>query len=360
MIFNKKFEDQNKAEKMAKILVVSTSRKTRGGITEVLKLYEQSAMWKDYHCRWIGTHRDGNSLRKILYMAKGSFLYLFFLPYYDIVHFHISLEKTVARKYPLFKIAKAFGKKTIIHLHCGSQIDDIWNNKYQYLFENCDCGIVLSECLKSIVERHIGQTDKLKVVFNPCPLITATTQYEKQNHILFSGTLHEEKGYKDLIMAFATIADKYPDWKVVLAGNGEEDQARSLAQELGISNQVVLLGWVKDEAKHKAFSEAKALCLPSYAEGFPMAVLDAWSYGLPVVATPVGGIPDVALDGINMLLFNPMDVDGLAKQLEIVMGDKELRDRLSIESVKMSKGMFNLKTITNSIAEIYNTVICAS
>ena len=109
-------------------------------------------MWKNYHCRWIGTHRDGNSLRKSWYMVKGAIMYFMLLPFYDIVHFHISLETTVVRKYPLFKLAEFFGKKTIIHLHCGSQIDNIWNDKYQYLFEHCDCGIVLSECLKNIVK----------------------------------------------------------------------------------------------------------------------------------------------------------------------------------------------------------------
>lgn len=342
---------------MGKVLMVSTSKKTRGGITAVLKLYEQSAMWKDYHCRWIGTHRDGNSLRKLLYLVKGAIMYVLFLPFYDIVHFHISLETTVVRKYPLFRLAKCLGKKTIIHLHCGSQIDNIWNDKYQYLFEYCDYGIVLSESLKTTVERHIGQTEKLIVVYNPCPIISETNQYEKQNHILFSGTLYEGKGYKDLIKAFAKIADRYPDWKVILAGNGEEDQARSLAKDLGISEQVVLLGWVKNEAKHKAFSEAKVLCLPSYAEGFPMAVLDAWAYGLPVITTPVGGVPDVAIDGENMLLFEPGDVDGLALDLDRIISDVVLRDKIAKESRKLATTIFNLTSISRQLSVLYEGLL---
>lgn len=78
----------------------------------------------------------------------------------------------------------------------------------------------------------------------------------------------------------------------------------------------MFLGWVSGEAKDNAFKEAMIFCLPSYAEGFPMSVLDAWSYGLPVITTPVGGIPDVAQDGVNMLLFNPGDIDMLAKQMK--------------------------------------------
>lgn len=341
---------------MAKVLVVATSRKTRGGITAVLKLYEQSKMWSDYHCRWIGTHRDGSKIRKMLYLLKGYFQYICLIPFYDIVHFHISLPITVNRKYPLFKLARLLGRKIVVHLHCGSQIDDIWNSQYQYLFENCDCGILLSESLKNKIEEFVGTSDKFKVVYNPCPIISEKTQYEKKNVILFSGTLYEGKGYKDLIRAFAQIASEHSDWKIVLAGNGEIEQAKALAGELGVTNQVVLLGWVSGETKHKAFCEAKVLCLPSYAEGFPMAVLDAWAYGLPVVTTPVGGIPDVAVDGENMLLFNPGDIDTLSKVLDRVMTDATLREQLSAQSIQMATRDFNLNTITNLLERIYTSL----
>lgn len=338
---------------MSKVLVLSTSRYTRGGITAVLKLYEQSTMWQQYHCRWIGTHRDGGKLRKVWYLVKAMAQYMVLLPFYDIIHIHFSLSNSAKRKYPFFKLAKALHKKTVIHLHCGSQIDEIWSPVYQHMFEQCDCGIVLSESLKAKIEEHIGQSKKIRIVYNPCPIITEMTTYEKKNNILFSGTLYEGKGYKDLIKAFAKIATRYQDWKIVLAGNGEEEQARDLAKELHIEQQVELLGWVNGEAKHKVFSEAKALCLPSYAEGFPMAVLDAWAYGLPVVTTPVGGVPDVAVDGENMLLFEPGDIDKLSEQLELIITDDALRERLSKESKKLASEKFNLKTVTEEVAEIY-------
>ena len=341
---------------MTKVLVVSTSRKTRGGITAVLKLYEQSRMWADYHCRWIGTHRDGSSTVKLWYLFTAMLQYIVILPFYDIVHIHFSLQTTAKRKLPFFKLAKALGKKTVIHLHCGSQIDEIWNERYQYMFEHCDCGVLLSESLKEKIEEHFGKTDKLKVVYNPCPIITNSTKYDKQNSILFSGTLYEGKGYKDLIKAFAKIAPQHPEWKVVLAGNGEEEEARALARKLGVESQVELLGWVSGEAKHKAFFEAKALCLPSYAEGFPMAVLDAWAYGLPVITTPVGGIPDVADDGNNMLLFQPGDVDQLAKCLDSLISNEMLREHIAKESKVLATTKFNVNTICGQVADIYEII----
>ena len=341
---------------MAKVLVVATSRKTRGGITAVLRLYEQSTMWEHYHCKWIETHRDGSKWRKAWYALRAMLQYIVLLPFYDIVHIHFSLPPSAYRKYTFFKLAKMMGKKTVIHLHCGSQIDDIWGAVYQKMFEQCDYGVLLSESLKQKIEKHIGQSEKLKVIYNPCPIITNTAKFEKKNYILFCGTLYERKGYKDLIRAFSKVADAHKDWSVVLAGNGEVKQAHELSVQLGISEQVQLLGWVGGEAKHQMFREARVLCLPSYAEGFPMAVLDAWAYGLPVITTPVGGIPDVAVDGENMLLFNPGDIDTLAEKLDMVMSDEVLRDKLSASSTKMASEKFNLDTITEQVAEIYESL----
>ena len=339
-----------------RVLVVATSRKTRGGITAVLRLYKQSNVWKHYHCKWIETHRDGSKWRKAWYAIRAMMLYIVLLPFYDIVHIHFSLPPSAYRKYTFFKLAKLMGKRTVIHLHCGSQIDDIWGTVYQKIFEQCDCGIVLSEGLKAKIKEHTGTTAKIRVIYNPCPIITNTATYEKKNYILFSATLNKGKGYKDLIRAFSKVAAAHKDWSLVLAGNGEVQQARELSAQLGISEQVQLLGWVGGENKDKAFKEASVFCLPSYAEGFPMAVLDAWAYGLPVITTPVGGIPDVAIDGENMLLFNSGDIDILAEKLDLIMNDEVLRDKLSASSVKMAAENFNLDTITAQIAEIYESL----
>ena len=157
-------------------------------------------------------------------------------------------------------------------------------------------------------------------------------------------------------MAFAKVAKSHPGWKLVLAGNGETDLARELADSSGAGSQIVLTGWVDGELKHRLFCEARALCLPSYAEGFPMAVLDAWAYGLPVVTTPVGGIPDVAVDGDNMLLFNPGDIERLANNLERVITDPALRNKLSEGSRNLVDGRFSLESVTDKVAEVYDSI----
>ncbi len=344
---------------MSKVLVVATSRKTRGGITSVVKAYEAGAQWSKYHCRWIQTHVDKGFLWKLIYAIRGFAEYLLFLPESGIVHIHVGEAPSALRKLLFFRLAKWLKKKIIVHYHSFSPettINGAHSDRYRKLLCGADVVVVLSNYWKQVVDEKFHLGDRIKVIYNPCPTITNPQKYEKTKSILYAGTLNQRKGYADLIKAFAKVASKHLDWKVVLAGNGAVEQARALAKELGIENQVELLGWISGENKDKAFKQASVFCLPSYAEGFPMAVLDAWAYGLSVVTTPVGGIPDLAVDGENMLLFNPGDIETLADKLDLIMSDEALRDKLSAASVKMASEKFNLKTITEQVGELYESL----
>ena len=91
---------------MTKVLIVAPSRKTRGGITSVIKAHETGEQWKKFHCHWIQTHRDGAAWRKIFYLAIAWIDYTMRLPFYDIIHVHFSLRTTASRKRPFVELAK--------------------------------------------------------------------------------------------------------------------------------------------------------------------------------------------------------------------------------------------------------------
>lgn len=343
-------------DKIPKVLVVATSRKTRGGITSVVKAHETGEQWKKYRCHWIETHIDRGGAWKLFYLMRGLLTYIFFLPTCAIVHIHTSEPPSALRKSMFMLLAKLFRKKTIVHFHSFSPETTI-NGKlkkvYHYLFTNADVVIVLSELWKKYVNDTFELGDKVRVVYNPCTADISTQKYDKKKQILYAGTVNARKGYGDMIKAFAKIASDFPDWQIVFAGNGEVEQGMKLASESGIKSQTVFLGWVSGVTKDKAFKEATIFCLPSYAEGFPMSVLDAWSYGLPVITTPVGGIPDVAQDDTNMLLFNPGDVNMLAKQMKRMIVDNSLRDKISKQSTLLASTTFNINTINKEIGKIY-------
>lgn len=344
---------------MTKVLVVATSRKTRGGITAVIKAHEAGSQWSRFHCKWIPTHVDKSMLSKLMYLVRGLTEYLFLLPSADIVHIHTSEPPSAIRKLLFFFPAKWLKKKVVVHFHSFSPdttINGPHSKLYQKLFCGADVVVVLSNYWKEMVDEKFHLGDRIKVIYNPCPTITYLQKYEKNRSILYAGTLDQRKGYADLVRAFSMVAPRHPDWMITLAGNGEIEQARSLAKELGIESQIELLGWVSGERKDKAFKQASVFCLPSYAEGFPMAILDAWAYGLPVITTPVGGVPDVAADGENMLLFNPGDIEMLARKLDLIIGNAELRDKLTKESLKLAKEKFYLNNITVQLAKLYDSV----
>jgi len=351
---------------MRKVLVVATSRKTRGGITSVVLAHEQGQQWIDYHCRWIETHRDKNMSLKLLFFIKAFLQYLFLFPSYDIVHIHLSEPPSAIRKLPFMWLAKLLGKKTIVHFHSFSvetTIESKWKWVYQYHFGKADIIITLSEYWRKQVTDFLSdKTRKVRIVYNPCPniqgskdncVVDSEIKLTKQNIILYAGTVTPRKGYADLIKAFAKIAKNHQDWIIAFAGNGEIELGKTLAEKLGITSQTIFLGWCSGEDKDRVFREADIFCLPSYAEGFPMAVLDAWAYGLPVITTPVGGIPDVAKDGENMLLFNQGDIDSLSRCLEKMITDVPLRCKIADASLHFAANEFNATTINKSIGSIY-------
>lgn len=345
---------------MTRVLVVATSRKTRGGITSVIKAHETGEQWKRFHCHWVQTHRDGSSWRKILYFVSGMLDFLVRIPFYDIVHIHTADYGTEKRKRIFARLTKLFGKKLIVHLHSSGpefSIGGKYRGLYKYSFTHADKVILLSNTWKqeAIKAFHLRE-EKMEVLYNPCPIVIPSEPEEREKYILFAGTLTHRKGYDDLIKAFAAIAHKYSDWRLKLAGNGEIDNGRKLAKQYKVENQVDFLGWVNGEEKDAAFRHASIYCLPSYSEGFPMGVLDAWAYHLPVVTTPVGGIPDVGIDGENLMLFTPGDINSLSNKIESLISNTTHYKQIGNASCHLASNQFSTSIICENLSKIYNSI----
>lgn len=344
-----------------KILVVATSRKTRGGITAVVNAHSKGAQWSKYQIKWIEAHIDRNSCMKIFYFLRSFIQFLFLMPFYDLVHIHISTHTSAFRKSFYLIWAKILNKKIISHLHCSTpSILYQKRNKpiYRLCFNNSDVVLVLSNQWKEDVYKALGIKDNVRILYNPIVSYpTPAGNVEKKNYILFAGTIDRRKGYQDLIVAFSRLYEKYNDWQLVFAGNGEIAKAEELTKELNISSHVKFVGWVSGKEKDMLFRQASIYCLPSYAEGFPMSVLDAWAYCLPVVSSRVGGISDVAVDGENVLLFNPGDIDELVRQLGKLMASSEMRTSVAQKSFELSETKFKLENINEELGDLYKELL---
>jgi glycosyltransferase involved in cell wall biosynthesis len=167
----------------------------------------------------------------------------------------------------------------------------------------------------------------------------------------------QRKGYADLIQAFALIRKQAAGWKLVFAGDGEVEEGKKTACDLGISDRVTFAGWVSGEDKEVLFATAAIFCQPSYTEGFPMAILEAFTYGIPVIATPVGGIPDILYDGVNALLCAPGDVQALAHCLQQLITQPDLRERFGKESLHLAETVFSRQVIEKQLCTLYEELL---
>ena len=345
---------------MNKVLYLATSRKTKGGITSVILAHEQCDYWRDYSVRWVETHTDGNLFVKIFYALKSFLQCVFILPFYTIIHIHLSEVSSALRKLPFFVLAKIYRKKIILHFHSFSPemtINGKYKGLYHFLFTNANRVIVLSQLWKKWVEQYMPPVDNIVVLYNPCHTIHLVDESERKNFILYAGSLNKRKGYKDLIKAFAMISNQYPTWQLVFAGSGEIENGIRTAEESGIAGQVLFLGWITGKEKDQWFRKARIFCLPSYAEGFPTALLDACSYGIPFVVTPVGGIPDIIINESNGLLFTPGDTEALSAQLKLLIENPVIQKQLGDQALNLAGTTFSLEETNRRMYKLYREVV---
>ena len=172
-------------------------------------------------------------------------------------------------------------------------------------------------------------------VFLSPPLRSANEQM-----IVFVGYLAKEKGIEEAIKAVKQI----PLLKLAIIGTGEnnyERYLRQLIQALDMSDRVIMYGQLEPAAIAEIFSRSLLLVLPSYMENSPNVVSEAMCAGLPVVATRVGGIPNMVNDGITGLLVSPKDVFSLANSINSIISNKALRESMQNSSREEGKKRFH-------------------
>lgn len=324
----------------------------------MLQTMMHSVLWEEYNCYWLSTHRDTSAFVKIAYFVRAFILFCFLVPFFDVVHINFSFGFSTHRKYILFRMAKFFRKKTVIHLHCGNQLEQFWDAEYDYMFRNADHAIVLSQGIKDEVLSKIGTEyeEKISVLYNPCPDIKVMTNGDSHN-ILFMGRIVKDKGYRELIKAFSSIYKRHPEWTLTICGAGEIKAAKELCVENNCEDAVFFPGWIFSDEKNRHFSNSSILCLPSYAEGFPICILEAWSANIPVIATPVGAIPELLQNGVNGLLVQPKDVKSLEDAIERLISEPRLRETLSENAEELAKTKLSEEVFISSLDRIFSSVL---
>lgn len=343
------------------LIMLGTAFETRGGVAAVVNAYRAQGLFERWPIDYVPTHCDGSAARKLLTAVKALLRVVLLLAKSRrvVMHVHCASHASFWRKCVFMAIGMLAKCPVIFHLHgggfarfyemeCGAARRGI----IRFFLDRAACVIVLSERWRAWITR-ITENPRVVCIANPAPALEERPASQRKNMVLFLGRLERSKGIFDLLDAVCALRAQIPDIKLVCAGEGDIDSAARYAERLGIGDAVGLTGWIGTAEKQSLMNRAALLVVPSYAEGLPMSLLEAMAAGLPVVATEVGGIPDVVTDGVNGFLFKPGDIATLERLLRRLMHDPRLRMRIATAARETVRLRFSADRVLARLDEIY-------
>jgi glycosyltransferase involved in cell wall biosynthesis len=182
---------------------------------------------------------------------------------------------------------------------------------------------------------------RIRVIPNPVSLPAqggkAVDGSDAGPFVIGVGRLSFEKGFHMLVQTFGTLADRFPDWKLILLGEGPmRPKIEQLIIDTGLAGRVILAGNVQNPGA--TLVKASFFVLPSFYEGFPNALCEAMALGIAVAASNCsGGVREIIDDGNNGILFEPKNVEAMAVAMEKLMADPQARMRLGSAAREITK-----------------------
>jgi glycosyltransferase involved in cell wall biosynthesis len=349
------------AQNVKTIVMLGTGMETMGGISAVVRVYQEAGLLRRYGVRYLATHCDGSRWRKLgaMLRAYAVFAGLLLRGRVGLVHVHLASRASFWRKSGFFLLAMLFRIPAILHLHGGGfaqfyeQCGPLRRRFVRFVFARSAHVVVLSEGWRQWVRSMCGHP-RVEAIYNPVLLPPACSwEARSRGGVLSLGRLGRQKGSFDLLQAAARVMPQVAALELRLGGDGEHDAVRAQAAQLGIAEHVRLLGWVSGEGKRRQLAQARLFALPSYFEGMPMSVLEAMAAGLPVLATSVGGIPEAVADGVEGFLVPPGDVDALAARLAQLLEDEALARRMGEAARRKVESTFSSDAVLPRVERLY-------
>jgi len=359
--------DMTRQSDVLNILMLGEALDRPGGVVTVEKATLQLAS-PALRFRHIPTlPKDGSfgAFRKFC-MALSAFVRLPFrllVERVDVVHIHVSQGASVYRKMLLAWIAFLFGKPLVFHTHGGDVakrfpgLPSPLRRLIAWTYRRADTVIALGESWRQFYIEAMGvDPDRVVILRNPVSMpATIPARAEPPSlKLLYLGMLSEPKGAFDLIRAVSTIPKETRDQlNLIMAGHGEVEHARRMVDELGLGDTVTIPGWIGPAERDALFEEVHGLVLPSHFEGMPMSLLEAMSWGLAVIATPVGAIPDVVIDGKNGFLVPVSDANALSAAMMRLIEDPALCRKFGAEGRKTVEP-FSMEGYAEHLISLYS------
>lgn len=296
-----------------------------GGISSVISMYRVGGLFDTDRVRFIATFKSGTKIKKFFVACSALLEYLGILLNGggQLLHVHVASDASFWRKFFFIWLARAFNRTILFHLHSGDFARFFAQRCPSFLqflllrtLANVDHILCLSSPMAAWLKQHVSE---IPILIFPNPILIArgadVRWKVRPPKILFLGVISRNKGAVDLVHAFAKVAKDHPYIKLIVAGRGDIEELRATAYQLGCLDLIETPGWVDGEKKGELLSQARILVLPSHFEGQPMVLLEAMAAGALIVASQVGGIPDIVQHQRTALLIKPGDRCALASAL---------------------------------------------
>jgi glycosyltransferase involved in cell wall biosynthesis len=310
---------------------------------ELVQLY-----YVDNHPRPFNFSQSGRISQSNLFSALtyyGQFVKLLLQARPHVVHIATAFGLSFFKNGISVVLARALGARVVLAPHCSYvrvlQGNGLGRAYGLFILRRCNGLIALSkewlvlrqwlpDCLVEYLPNSIDLTPYRDL---PRP---RTGEDGHVARILFLGHIGRDKGSFDLVEAARQLERILPAaaWQIELRGEavlpGDRERLEELINESSLQERVHIRPPVFDADKVACLATSDLLVLPSYHEGMPVSLIEAMASGLPLVATPVGGIPDLVTDGENGLLVPPGQPGELAEALAGLIGDPARRTRMGL------------------------------
>jgi len=322
------------------LMVGSHAQRVIGGIATMIQTILTSPVAEQFEIEHIASVVDGTKGQKLWAVtnALGRYLMRLVTRRVSLVYIHVGGDKSVYRKSAFILLGKLFGRRLLLHCHGGNMARYYHSRSalgrwyLRFVLRMGDRVLVVSGAMQEGLQRFLPGAD-VHVLPNAVNVpalseVSPPSTAREPVRVLYLGHFLRLKGIYDLVEAIPRIKAGASDTKFLLCGLHEVKQVRDLCQRTGVMPWVEHLGPVPFEERWAVLRRADIFVLPSYEEGLPVTVLEAMAVGLPIVTTPVGGIPKVIQDGVNGFLIQPGDIEGLAACVLRLAKDPALRHQM--------------------------------
>jgi glycosyltransferase involved in cell wall biosynthesis len=339
-----------------------------GGMSAVVQGYQDVGLLSRWNVRYVATYIRPGVITQLRVMGRAVAYCLFMLVFrrVGLVHAHSASRGSFWRKALICGIARICGIPYLFHIHSG-EFSDFYGQEcgafsrwfVRLVLRQAKGVLVLTPRWRAVIQ-NIEPEASLYVLPNPVQVPDQLpTDRVRARRVLFLGRLREKKGVFDLVKAIVLVNQELANIEFVLAGDGDLEAVRAAARNNGVDGSVVLPGWVGGRDKERLLASSDVFVLPSYFEGLPVGILEAMALGVPVVATRVGGIPDMVTSGEHAILVEPGDVRGLAAAVVTLFRERELSDRLSKNAHARVKKHYSQDVVAERLDSIYRNMMTA-